>query len=58
MGRWRREFPFLCFGWISAVAPNGLQPRLEGLLEDLGIFGDQRIFLGNHFVRPGGGVIA
>jgi hypothetical protein len=58
MGRWSRQFPFLRFRWICAVDHHRLQCGLEGLLEDLCIFGDQCVLLAKYFVRPGGCVIA
>jgi hypothetical protein len=57
-GRRRREVLPLSFEWVCAVGPNRLQPRLEGVLEDLGIFSDQCVLLGKYFMRPGSGVIA
>ena len=53
-----QEVPLLRFGWVCAADSNGLQSRLEGLLEDLGIFSDQCVLLGKNFVGPGGSVIA
>ena len=40
-GRRSSDVPGLRVGWLYGVDPNGLKPRLEGLLEDLGIFGGE-----------------
>jgi hypothetical protein len=58
IGAWRRDVPFLRFGWVCAVDANGLQLGLESLLEDLGIFSDQCVLLGKYSVRPDGGLVA